>query len=484
MDSKAGKCRVEIVGWDGFQEMIAFHDCERTEDTAPPRIAMTRFAPCRRRVCFRRLNRWKLKGTAHKFSNSRARERALLLLFCVLLSGCRAWRDVSGPSIEFTKVPLAGEGGPDKLDTIEGRVIRALPGQQIVLFARWGRWWVQPLADQPFTRIQSDSKWRNSTHFGTDYAALLVDPGYRPQATLDVLPSEGPGVIVVAITKGRPVFWQTWWFLLGSALAFALAVATFFRLRMLQFTKQMNARFEERLAERARIAQELHDTLLQGFLSASMQLHVADDHLAVDSPAKPFVGRVLELMDQVIAEGRNAVRGLRSSKLRSPDLEQAFSQIRQEFPMQAQTGFRVIVEGTPRPLRALIRDEVYLIGHEALSNAFRHAHASEIEVELEYAASHLRVLIRDDGDGIDTQVLRSGRDGHWGLSGMKERSERIGGELRVLSRAVSGTEVELSVPGPIAFELRSDDRPAEWLSRLYRGKRRNEEAQSGNERAR
>src|SRR5260370_14334897 len=102
-------------------------------------------------------------------------------------------------------------------------------------------------------------------------------------------------------------------------------------------------------------------------------------------------------MDQVIGEGRNVGRGLRSSKLRSPDLEQAFSQIRQEFPVQAQTGFRVIVEGTPRPLRALIRDEVYLIGHEALSNAFRHAHAGEIEVELEFVASYLRVLIRDDG---------------------------------------------------------------------------------------
>jgi signal transduction histidine kinase len=89
----------------------------------------------------------------------------------------------------------------------------------------------------------------------------------------------------------------------------------------------------------------------------------------------------------------------------------------------------------------LIRDEVYRIGHDALSNAFRHAHASEIEVELEYAASHLRVLIRDNGDGIDTQVLRSGREKHWGLSGMKERTERIGGKLRVLSGAVAGTEV-------------------------------------------
>jgi signal transduction histidine kinase len=282
----------------------------------------------------------------------------------------------------------------------------------------------------------------------------------------------------------EPVFWQTWWFRLTGVLMIGLAILVFFRLRLIRLTKQMNMRFEERLAERTRIAQELHDTLLQGFLSASMQLNVANDRLAVDSPAKPLVGRVLELMGLVIEEGRNAVRGLRSSKMSSADLEEAFSRVRQEFPVQSQIGFRVIVEGSPRPLRSAIRDEVYLIGREALVNAFRHAHASNIELELEYAASYLRVLIRDNGSGIDTQVLRSGRDGHWGLSGMKERTERIGGKLRVLSRAVAGTEVELSVPGQIAFELRSDDHPAGWLSRLYRGNRRNEESQSGSERLR
>jgi signal transduction histidine kinase len=241
----------------------------------------------------------------------------------------------------------------------------------------------------------------------------------------------------------------------------------------------MNMRFEERLAERTRIAQELHDTLLQGFLSASMQLHVADEHLSADSPAKSLVGRVLKLMGRVTEEGREALRGLRSSKLNSPDLEQAFSQIREEFPMHSQIGFRVIVEGTPRPLRSTIRDEIYLIGHEALSNAFRHARASDIEVELEYASRHLRVLVRDNGSGIDTQVLRSGRDGHWGLSGMKERTERIGGKLRVLSRAVAGTEVELSVPGRIVFEFRSSNQFARWISRLYGGKRRNDKPQPG-----
>ena len=269
----------------------------------------------------------------------------------------------------------------------------------------------------------------------------------------------------------EPLFWQTWWFLLAAVLALALLLVALIRLRMMQLARQLNVRFEERLAERTRIARDLHDTLLQGVLSASMQLHVAEEHLPSDAPAKALVGRVLELMRQVIDEGRNVLQGLRASKSGSADLAQAFLQTRQEFPSRFQTGFRVIVEGAPRPLRPLIRDEVYLIGHEALSNAFRHSHATDIEVELEYAASHLRVFVRDNGGGIDPQVLRSGRDGHWGLSGMKERTGRIGGELRVLSREEAGTEVELSVPSRVAFEPRKDKSGAGWLSKFIRGKK-------------
>jgi signal transduction histidine kinase len=132
-------------------------------------------------------------------------------------------------------------------------------------------------------------------------------------------------------------------------------------------------------------------------------------------------------------------------------------------------------------LHSVIRDEIYQIGHEALSNAFRHAHASDIEVELEYAASHLGVFVRDNGCGIDTQVLLEGREGHWGLSGMRERTERIGGKLRVLSRAVAGTEVELSVPGQIAFKFPAAERRWRWLSRLPLRKARALEPKADNE---
>jgi len=276
----------------------------------------------------------------------------------------------------------------------------------------------------------------------------------------------------------EPLFWQTWWFRLSILITTIIMALAFVRLRMIQLTKQLNIRFEERLAERNRIAQELHDTLLQGMLSASMQLNVADEHLSPDSPAKPLVGRVLELMGSVIEEGRNAVQGLRSAKGSNLNLEQALSQVRQEFPLQSQIAFRVIVEGESRPLRPLVRDDVYRICHEALSNAFRHSHASDIEVEVEYAPRLLRILIRDNGGGIDPEVLRSGRDGHWGLSGMKERTERIGGKLRVLSRADAGTEVELSVPGQLAFELLPGARSERRLSKLFSRKKRSEESRS------
>lgn len=124
------------------------------------------------------------------------------VLLCFLLCGCRLLRAKTEPSIEFSRVPPADAGGPDKLDIIQGRVIGARPGERIVLYAKNGNWWVQPLVNEPLTRIQADSKWVNSTHLGTEYAALLVEPGYRPPATMSALPLPGGGVVAVASAKG------------------------------------------------------------------------------------------------------------------------------------------------------------------------------------------------------------------------------------------------------------------------------------------
>lgn len=198
-----------------------------------------------------------------------------------------------------------------------------------------------------------------------------------------------------------------------------------------------------------------------------MQLHVADDRLPEDSPAKPLLGRVLQLMGRVMDEGRNTVRGLRSSEVVRQSLEQEFSRIQEDLAIAPQSEFRVIVEGTPRHLRSVVHDEIYFIGREALANAFRHSGAREVVVEIEYSASHLRVLIRDNGCGMDPQVISAGRDGHWGLSGMRERAERIGGKLKVLSMASAGTEIHLSVPSRLAFDSEFSSRQSLWFSRLY-----------------
>lgn len=126
----------------------------------------------------------------------------LALIASLFLSSCRPRSANTKPSIEFTIIPQADPGGPDSNGTISGRVVGAHPGQQIILFARAGKWWVQPRADQPFTVIQADSQWTNSTHLGSEYAALLVEPGYRPPTTIDELPKEGGEIVAVKAVLG------------------------------------------------------------------------------------------------------------------------------------------------------------------------------------------------------------------------------------------------------------------------------------------
>ena len=131
--------------------------------------------------------------------------RNALLAFCLLFIGCKWYQPESKPVIEFTKIPPASEGGPDRLEMIEGRAIHAHPGQRIVIFAKAGVWWIQPLDTQPFTKIADDSTWKSPTHLGTQYAALLVEPNYHPPLTAKVLPGEGDGVLAVALVNaGKP----------------------------------------------------------------------------------------------------------------------------------------------------------------------------------------------------------------------------------------------------------------------------------------
>lgn len=267
--------------------------------------------------------------------------------------------------------------------------------------------------------------------------------------------------------KIEPAFWQTLWFQLLCALVVLYTALLLYRFRLSQVTKQLNTRFDERLAERTRIAHELHDTLLQGLMSASMQLHVATENVPENSIAKSQLNHILELMGRVSEEGRNTLRGLRSSVSEPVSLEEALSSIPNELSIPEETRYRMVVDGPVRPLHPVIRDEVYCIGREALLNAVRHAKANSIEVELEYTLTNLLLVVRDNGCGIDPDVLKSGRNGHWGLPGMRERAEGIGAELRLFSRSGAGTEVELTIPSKIAYKVQSGSTLSRWLIDIF-----------------
>jgi signal transduction histidine kinase len=215
---------------------------------------------------------------------------------------------------------------------------------------------------------------------------------------------------------------------------------------------RLNAiRRQVRMEERTRIARELHDTLLQGLFSASLQLDVADSRLAPSAPAKPLIQEVQQQLRRVIEESRSSVRGLRARASGPKELERAFAHIPEQLHVGERIKYRLVVEGPPRPLRPLMQEEVHRIGSEALANAFRHSQASRVDTLIEYSRDHFRLLVRDDGIGIHADVLKSGREGHWGLCGMRERASEIGAKLSVHSARGAGTEIELFVPASTAF---------------------------------
>jgi signal transduction histidine kinase len=219
-----------------------------------------------------------------------------------------------------------------------------------------------------------------------------------------------------------------------------------------QVRREQKLRLEERHKERERIAWELRDTLFQGFLGASQLLHTAMEQMPADSPSKASLSRALQLIYRVIDEGRAALKGLRSPTAAWPNLEQALSEFGTELT-PGDTRFRIFVIGQPKPLKPTIQEQVCLIVREALVNALRHSGATRIEAKVQYSAHKLRVVVPDNGSGIDTRVLRSGQDSHWGLLGMRERARAIGAQLRIWSRRGAGTEVEISVAGDIGLDV-------------------------------
>jgi len=235
------------------------------------------------------------------------------------------------------------------------------------------------------------------------------------------------------------------------ALAAPLVILALYLLRVRQVTARVRGRLEERMAERERIARDLHDTLLQGIQGLVLRFQVAAERIPKGEPAREMLDRALERADQVIDEGRARVKALRSTAGGVPSLPQAVARIVEQLAPPDASPFHITVEGAVRELDPIVRDELQLLAREALTNAYHHAKASQIEAEIAYADDGLTVRIRDDGQGIDGAVLREGRPGHFGLIGMRERAEKIRARLGIWSKPGAGTEVEIRVPAAIAY---------------------------------
>jgi signal transduction histidine kinase/ligand-binding sensor domain-containing protein len=252
-----------------------------------------------------------------------------------------------------------------------------------------------------------------------------------------------------------PPWWDTLWFRALCGAAFLAMIWGIHELRVRQLAAQFDMRLEERVGERTRIARDLHDTLLQSFQGLLLQFKAVSYRLQ-PGEIKSALDSAIGDASQAITEGRDTVQGLRASTIPKNDLAVAIrafgDQLASSANNQPAVSFEVVVEGRRKRKPPFLRDEVYRIATEALRNAFRHAQADKIEVDLEYGDKEFTLRVRDNGRGIDRDVLSSdGRKGHFGLHGMRERAKVAGGELAIWSAVDSGTEIELTIPASRAY---------------------------------
>ena len=270
-----------------------------------------------------------------------------------------------------------------------------------------------------------------------------------------------------------PPWYKTNLFRAGAAALLLALLWAAYQYRIRQVQHAFEATLEARVGERTRIARELHDTLLQAFHGLLLRFQTAS-YLLPDRPteAKEKLDGAIAYAAKAITEGRDAVQGLRASTVERNDLPVAIRTVGDELATDASANpppaFRVGVEGQPRDLHPILRDEIYKIAAEALRNAFRHAQAGLVEVEIRYDDDEFRLRVRDDGKGIDSEVLAAqGIEGHYGLRGMPERAALIGGSLTVWSEVGSGTEVELRLPAGTVYATSAR---RSWWSRRFAAK--------------
>jgi signal transduction histidine kinase/ligand-binding sensor domain-containing protein len=295
-----------------------------------------------------------------------------------------------------------------------------------------------------------DSNWREAGSIRQAVYDNLAPGRY----TFHVIACNSDGVwnmtgATMAFTM-LPAWYQENWFRAVCTVLTLLVLWITYRLRLLQMRRALTARFDERLSERTRMARELHDTFLQTIQGSKF---VVDDGL--EEPLDPekmhrALGQVSGWLEQAIEEGRAALNSLRSSTTLKNELGPALRRAAEGGVVPDGMTVSVSVIGDARELHPIVRDELYRIGYQAIQNAKAHSHGSYLGIDLTYS-HYLALHIRDNGVGIDPGYIASGREGHHGLQGMRERAARIQGRLTILSSAESGTDISVIVPGRVSF---------------------------------
>jgi signal transduction histidine kinase len=250
-----------------------------------------------------------------------------------------------------------------------------------------------------------------------------------------------------------PSFHQTAWLVLLCALVAVVLLWLLFVLRVRAITRVFRARAEERADERIRIARELHDTLLQGLQGLLLTFHVATQKMSANDESRAMLEHALSTADRLIIEGRNRVESLRSEHVTDAELVGAVRNAANDLDPDRRVRFRVKRSGIDARLHSHVSDEVFFMAREALANAFRHAAASQIGLELDYGRRFFTLACEDDGRGFGPEARE--RAGHWGLDGIEERARRLGGRSGIRSEPGRGTRITVVIPSYQAYRRHS-----------------------------
>jgi len=378
------------------------------------------------------------------------------------------------PPVEFTDLVIAGRNYPEGpaesrpliLPELRNLTLPHSSNSFSIGFAALS--YANPAANRyRFRLIGLEERWHAA---GSDrrVAAYNSLPPGKYRFEVQAAASGGPWSATKALefTILKPWWLTTGFRIIAGSIVFALAWIGW-RLRVRHVTHEFELRLDERVAERTRIARELHDSLLQGFHGLMFRLQ-AVRHLLPGRPleAADSLDEALSRGDETVEQARVAVTDLRSFASGETDLEVALREMVQRLPVPtaaAAPDYRITIAGRPRPLVPLVRDEVLQIAREAFRNAVLHARARVVEVHVEWHDERFSLRVRDDGVGLDAGLITRGRDGHWGLQGMRERTRQVGGSLEIRSEGDAGTTVELGIPAARAYARAA--RPARERSR-------------------